>query len=814
MKQNNKVRNNHYVPEWYQKLFSISIDKKICLLDMNPETTSLNRSKNTSKCRLFKQTYPKRCFYQTDLYTTFFDNEPCDEIEKYFFGKIDNDGSIGIKALANNDPSKIYSSFESCLKYIDIQKTRTPKGLDWLAARFPHIKNDELLIEMQINQQLNCSLWAESVKEIVSAENANIKFIFSDHPVTVYNKECPHDSYDCTYPNDPRIEMIGTQTIFPLNYNLCLIMTHIDYAKGEITSNAKEYRTNHTPFRNTISRLDNIIRKRSLNDSEVCAINFIIKSRAKRYVAAGKDLWLYPEKSINGDWMQLGEHLLPPKKELYKYGGEIFLGYEDGTTDYYDQYGRRRPIPQFLIKEPTNDSTGDNDYCPCGSGRIYSRCCKGKFLDERPNSTQLSIRERNLVFANRMLDILNFDTNGDWDECRKKLTNQMISEIYKAHSEIWPTETDIMDFFPRPDKKIFRSLYRGILHPYDIIPSVACLMFCFDDILIQNPFIHNDTLRKDYCPVDHPELHRLNAIRSILTYISLLPFIKECCVTVFPNPLDFSYSMRNQIMREAEILKSTFKFDDKSFSKFEAMTKAELKRAFITSYKSKLKDLISKSDNSLCEDEISSIYNEMMNHYANDLLFDLNPNDEVGQGQLLVNQIAPDLITSLFIAQATGSAISTSDPSIYNQIDHVISLSQCKSHVQNQLKNINLSFPFCDNISELANLTKQQDFKYAKNLLKNLWSIACKNKKVGKLTRIMPNDAVDKSTTSAANYLKNNTVHCQQKKIIKTTLSCNISFDGHQNNAVYRLLMAYAGHEKYLRHSPLLILLDIPIHDK
>lgn len=418
---------------------------------MNPGMISQNQCQETPKCSLFPQTYPKRCFYQTDLYTTFLKNEPCDEIEKYFFGKVDNDGSIGIKALANNDSTKIYTSFESCLKYIDIQKTRAPKGLDWLAARFPRINNNNLLIEMQVNQQLNCSLWAESIKEIVSAEDANVKFIFSDHPVTVYNKECPPDSYDCTYPNDPRIEMVGTQTIFPLNYNLCLIMTHIDYAKGETTNGAKEYRTNHTPFRDTISRLDNIIRKRNIKDSEVCAINFIIKSRAKRYVAAGKDLWLYPEKSINEAWMQLGEHLLPPKEELYKYGGEIFLKYEDGTTDYYDQYGRRRPIPQFLIKEQTNDTTGDNDYCPCGSGRTYSRCCKGKPLNERTTSTQLSIRERNLLFANAMLDILKFDPEGDWDECRARLTNDMIADIYKIHSEIWPMNTTIMDFIPRPE---------------------------------------------------------------------------------------------------------------------------------------------------------------------------------------------------------------------------------------------------------------------------------------------------------------------------------------------------------------------------
>ena len=50
---------------------------------------------------------------------------------------------------------------------------------------------------------------------------------------------------------------------------------------------------------------------RLLTDQEVNEINFIIKSRAYRYIAAGKKEWLFPEEYIgNTRWDQLGDGYL------------------------------------------------------------------------------------------------------------------------------------------------------------------------------------------------------------------------------------------------------------------------------------------------------------------------------------------------------------------------------------------------------------------------------------------------------------------------------------------------------------------------
>jgi hypothetical protein len=122
-----------------------------------------------------------------DLYSTFFGTTVNDEIERRLFGVFDTDGSKAVKAFAGTDVSEWHHHFQTLFTYIDIQKIRTPKGLDWLKSQYPKLNQNELMREMQGIRNMHCTIWTEGVREIVSAEDASVKFIISDHPVTVFN---------------------------------------------------------------------------------------------------------------------------------------------------------------------------------------------------------------------------------------------------------------------------------------------------------------------------------------------------------------------------------------------------------------------------------------------------------------------------------------------------------------------------------------------------------------------------------------------------------------------------------------------------
>jgi len=47
------------------------------------------------------------------------------------------------------------------------------------------------MLEMQHLRQMHCTMWLEAVREIISAEDSEIKFIISDHGVTSYHPDCP-----------------------------------------------------------------------------------------------------------------------------------------------------------------------------------------------------------------------------------------------------------------------------------------------------------------------------------------------------------------------------------------------------------------------------------------------------------------------------------------------------------------------------------------------------------------------------------------------------------------------------------------------
>jgi len=75
----------------------------------------------------------------------------------------------------------------------------------------------------------------------------------------------------------------------------------------------------------------------------VIAINYIIKSRAHKYIAAVKEEWLYPEDRLAfRRWDEIGRsHLLMPDPRSMSFSSEIIVGYKDKTSDAFDEYGRK-----------------------------------------------------------------------------------------------------------------------------------------------------------------------------------------------------------------------------------------------------------------------------------------------------------------------------------------------------------------------------------------------------------------------------------------------------------------------------------------
>ncbi|MGF6547160.1 hypothetical protein [Paraburkholderia youngii] len=120
-----------------------------------------------------------------------------DEVEKYLFGSIDERGAKAVRAFAVGDRSAMHHSFQDFFEYLDAQKLRTPKALDWIKSRYSALDQLQLMREMQGLRLMHCTMWTEGVREIVSAEDSDVKFMVTDHPVAVYNAALPPESPEC-----------------------------------------------------------------------------------------------------------------------------------------------------------------------------------------------------------------------------------------------------------------------------------------------------------------------------------------------------------------------------------------------------------------------------------------------------------------------------------------------------------------------------------------------------------------------------------------------------------------------------------------
>ncbi len=362
---------NHYVPEWYQKNFVLpdSPQGKYHYLRLKPEEFRDSKGR-IHYANPLKKRHPSRCFAEDDLYTTRFSGLESRDIERIFFGAIDTKGKEAVEHFANYEwPNWEGDPLYALMKYMTTQRIRTKKGLDWLADQIQANSTNELLMKMVQLQDVFSAIWTECIWQIVDASESNTKFIVSDHPITIYNRELgPNQPTWCKGFRDPDIRMAGSHTIFPLNLDKALIFTNLNWVRNPYQS-AKNFRPNPGFYRDTVFDFHRLQLDRKLSELEVKQLNFIIKSRAYQFIAAGKEEWLYPEREISkSDWNRFGAGLLcmPDPRSLH-YGGEVFAGSKSGPSWAFDAYGRKPGDPMFgkddaptdLSKSPLYRFQGD-----------------------------------------------------------------------------------------------------------------------------------------------------------------------------------------------------------------------------------------------------------------------------------------------------------------------------------------------------------------------------------------------------------------------------------------------------------------------
>ncbi|HEU5152058.1 MAG TPA: DUF4238 domain-containing protein [Iamia sp.] len=342
--------NQHYVPEWYQKRFLApgATQNELHVLALHPRSMT-DPSGRRRPLPQQRRRPIRRCFAEEDLYTLRFGEAVSRHIESAFFGRIDTSGARAVGWWDSDSLQQLYDrALRDLVEFMTAQKLRTPKGLDWLTAQLRNPAPNEVLRAMVDLRTIYTTVWTECVWQIADAADSPTKFIVTDHPVTVYNRAFGPRHARCRGANDPDIRLHGSHTVYPLSRERCLILTNLSWALDPY-QRATEMRPNPDFYRDTYFNFLDVQRGRRLAEDEVRIINFILKSRAYRHIAAGEPEWLYPEEFVSkSDWADFGDGylLMPDPRELNE-GVEVIMGYDDGTTEAFDAYGRRPWEPGY-----------------------------------------------------------------------------------------------------------------------------------------------------------------------------------------------------------------------------------------------------------------------------------------------------------------------------------------------------------------------------------------------------------------------------------------------------------------------------------
>ena len=654
-----KTRNNHYVPQWHQEGFFEPRKNTFAYLDLAPPQHVLADGRVVVERSTFDSP-TSRAFRQTDLYSTFFGTAVNDEIERKLFGDIDTRGAHAIRAFTGDDVGEWHRRFTTFFEYLDIQKIRTPKGLDWLSAQYPRLNQNELMFEMQGIRMMHCSIWTEGVREIVSAQDADVKFILTDHPVTIYNHALSPSSDRTAYPGDPSIALKGSQTIFPLNRDFCLILTNLEYAQDH-SADPLMKRTFAGSYRNSMVRTDAFIRTRRLTSQEVVRVNRVLKARAKRYIAAGKVEWLYPEVASTEPWADLRDTFLPPKSELFHFGGEMYVRFESGEVHYQDAFGRTEKERDFLNKTPLLKPLRDRDLCGCGSARPFGACCKPKAEVLRPSWQERSIRERNMMLFAGITRILGLADDRDWVAVRKGVTDEKIREVYALYDALWPLETNLLALLPKPDGQA-RALYTGVLHPSTISNNALGLSLYFDDLLIEHPFIHPRTIKREFSPLEHPKAFRQEFLTSVVLFMAIMPLVEQGLVNLFPDPCYFDFHLRDEMLEMAQHRAQGMKVDPYQEPGLMDLIEEGGKRGMLLMPRDALRRHVRRRSPELDDEAVETVlrgFDTMRERDPLSVLQEGSLEGGKGGGQLIPFKMAPNFELSLYLAQATGACIAT-----------------------------------------------------------------------------------------------------------------------------------------------------------
>ena len=386
---------------------------------------------------------------------------------------------------------------------------------------------------------------------------------------------------------------------------------------------------------------------------------------------------------------------------------------------------------------------------------------------------------------------------------RREITDQKIRDVYALYDALWPLQTNLLAMLPEPDGEA-RAIYTGVLHPSVISNCALGLSLYFDELLIEHPFTHPSTVNKEFSPLERPQTYRQEFLKSVVLLMTIIPLVEQGLVTLFPDPCNFDFHLRDQMLEMAKFRSRGMNVDPKEESGLKQMVEEDGKRAILLLPREGLRRLVVRTSPELDEEFVEAVLDRFDNLRELDPLAVLQEGSleggEVG-GQLMPYKMAPNFEITMYLAQATGSCFVTD--SVFRWRELMVAAMRgtqgASPLVQLRASMQSAKFVFPNDVQEIGALAERGIFRTYPAIMGRVFNYLSQLSARGSKPNFEGglNAEFQRIQASTAPVAKKSTARLSEAR-----LSCLWPAGGIQDNTVNRLLLMSSS-EHHLASAPM-----------
>ena len=278
------------------------------------------------------------------------------------------------------------------------------------------------------------------------------------------------------------------------------------------------------------------------------------------------------------------------------------------------------------------------------------------------------------MLQNGIVNVLELESGKDWVQIRRELTDDKISKIYNLYEGLWPLETDLLALLPKPDGEA-RAVYTGSIHPSSITDFALAAPLYFGELIVAHPFVHSGVIKKEMSPTGNPKSYRQEFLKTILFFLNVMPLVDLGLVNLIPDPCDFDFHLREQMMSMARARSASTRFDPKNDPRLQKTMEEDNRRSIMLMPPDAMRRQLRKLMPHLDEEQVEAAMRSGVRMRELDPLAVLQEGSLEGGkagGQMNMFKLAPNFEMTMYLAQATGACIVTDSPFRWTEVQGAI----------------------------------------------------------------------------------------------------------------------------------------------